>query len=136
MSHSPFPPTLPRRTPLSRGERHAHVTADGEPEITSPPGTTGLRAQNPACTMDAAREFESLGGRSLVHEADPDQVEAAVAATEEHFGPVDVWINCAFSTVFARFEEISYDEYQRATEAMYLGFVNGTRSALRRMGCR
>ncbi|MFI1535310.1 SDR family oxidoreductase [Streptomyces anandii] len=84
----------------------------------------------------AAKEVESLGGRALVHEADvadPDQVEAAAAAAEEHFGPVDVWINCAFSTVFAPFEEISHEEYRRATEVTYLGFVNGTRSALKRM---
>ncbi|MFF9817683.1 SDR family oxidoreductase [Streptomyces sp. NPDC014006] len=84
----------------------------------------------------AAEEVESLGGRALVQEtdvADPDQVEAAAAAAEERFGPIDVWINCAFSTVFAPFEEITAEEYRRATEVTYLGFVNGTRSALKRM---
>jgi short-subunit dehydrogenase len=84
----------------------------------------------------AAKELESLGGRPLVREADvadPDQIEAGAAAAEERFGPIDVWINCAFSTVFAPFEEVTPEEYQRATEVTYLGFVNGTRAALKRM---
>ncbi|MFF8594780.1 SDR family oxidoreductase [Streptomyces sp. NPDC015220] len=85
---------------------------------------------------EAAKEVESLGGRPLVHMADvadPDQVEAAASAAEREFGPVDVWINCAFSTVFAPFDEITPEEYRRATEVTYLGFVNGTRAALKRM---
>jgi short-subunit dehydrogenase len=84
----------------------------------------------------AAQEIESLGGRPLVHEADvadPDQMEAGAAAAEERFGPIDVWINCVFSTVFAPFEKITPEEYQRATQVTYLGFVNGTRVALKRM---
>src|SRR5436190_16348447 len=64
-------------------------------------GRTGLDS--------AAGEVEvaSLGGRPLVQVADvadPDQVDAAATAAAERFGPVDVWINCAFSTVFAPFE--------------------------------
>ncbi|GAB1326025.1 SDR family oxidoreductase [Streptomyces sennicomposti] len=85
---------------------------------------------------NAAKEVESLGGRPLVHVADvadPAQVEAAAEAAEREFGPIDVWINCAFSTVFAPFEEITPEEYRRATEVTYLGFVNGTRAALTRM---
>jgi NAD(P)-dependent dehydrogenase (short-subunit alcohol dehydrogenase family) len=83
-----------------------------------------------------AKEVESLGGRALARQADvadPDQVEAAAAAAEEEFGPIDEWINCAFSTVFAPFDEIGHEEYVRATEVTYLGFVNGTRAALKRM---
>ncbi|QKW30530.1 SDR family oxidoreductase [Streptomyces seoulensis] len=85
---------------------------------------------------NCAEEVESLGGRPLVQVADvadPEQVEAVAEAAERAFGPVGVWINCAFSTVFAPFEEVTPEEYRRATEVTYLGFVNGTRTALKRM---
>ncbi|MGW7791203.1 SDR family oxidoreductase, partial [Streptomyces tricolor] len=65
--------------------------------------------------------------------APPAQLEAAAEAAEKTFGPIDVWINCAFATVFAPFEEITAEEFQRVTDVTYLGFVNGTRSALKRM---
>ncbi|MDX2597532.1 MULTISPECIES: SDR family oxidoreductase [Streptomyces] len=84
----------------------------------------------------AADEVAALGGRPLVQTADvadPAQVEAVAEAAEKEFGPIDVWINCAFSSVFAPFEEITPEEYKRITEVTYLGFVNGTRAALKRM---
>ncbi|WP_199808357.1 SDR family oxidoreductase [Streptomyces sp. NRRL S-1022] len=84
----------------------------------------------------AADEVAALGGRPLVQPADvadPAQTEAVAEAAEKEFGPIDVWINCAFSSVFAPFEEITPEEYRRTTEVTYLGFVNGTRSALTRM---
>jgi NAD(P)-dependent dehydrogenase (short-subunit alcohol dehydrogenase family) len=84
----------------------------------------------------AAEEIESLGGRSLVQvadTADAEQVEAVADAAERTFGPMDVWINCAFTSVFAPFDEITAEEYDRVTHVTYLGFVNGTRTALRRM---
>ncbi|MEU3660392.1 SDR family oxidoreductase [Streptomyces sp. NPDC032940] len=95
-----------------------------------------LIARGQAGLDAAAQEVEALGGRPLAHIADvarAEQVEGAASAAEEHFGPIDVWINCAFSTVFAPFEDITAEEYQRATEVTYLGFVNGTRAALTRM---
>ncbi|MFH9425337.1 SDR family oxidoreductase [Streptomyces sp. NPDC017529] len=91
-------------------------------------GRTGLDA--------AAAEVEARGGRALVlptDVADPGQVEAAAQAVEDAFGAIDVWVNNAFSSVFAPFTEIGAEEYGRATEVTYLGFVNGTRAALRRM---
>ncbi|MFI1164655.1 SDR family oxidoreductase [Streptomyces sp. NPDC020801] len=84
----------------------------------------------------AAKEVESLGGRPLVQvadTADAQQTEAAADAAEQTFGPIDVWINCAFTSVFAPFDEITAGEYERVTQVTYLGFVNGTRSALKRM---
>jgi hypothetical protein len=44
-----------------------------------------------------------------------------------------VWVNDAFTSVFAPFMEIEPEEFRRVTEVTYLGFVNGTRAALRRM---
>jgi NAD(P)-dependent dehydrogenase (short-subunit alcohol dehydrogenase family) len=84
----------------------------------------------------AADEVAALGGRPLVQPADvadPAQTDAVAEAAEKEFGPIDVWINCAFASVFAPFDEITPEEYRRITEVAYLGFVNGTRSALARM---
>ncbi|GAA3419995.1 hypothetical protein GCM10018952_61490 [Streptosporangium vulgare] len=84
----------------------------------------------------AAREVRRAGGEALTiaaDTADHDQIDAAAERAEAELGPIDVWVNVAFSSVFAPFTEITPDEFRRATEVTYLGFVNGTRAALRRM---
>lgn len=90
--------------------------------------------------LNAARqEVEEAGGRALVlptDVADPEQVEAAAAKTEGEFGPIDVWVNNAMTTIFSPFAEIRPDEYKRATEVTYLGCVYGTMAALKRMKAR
>ncbi|GAA1090966.1 SDR family oxidoreductase [Kitasatospora arboriphila] len=65
--------------------------------------------------------------------ADPDAVEAAARRAEEELGPIDVWVNDAFSSVFAPFTEITPEEFRRVTEVSYLGYVYATGAALRRM---
>ncbi|MGI5405041.1 SDR family oxidoreductase [Streptomyces sp. CA-135486] len=83
-----------------------------------------------------AAEVEELGGRALTiptDVADYDQVEAAARAAEDAFGPIDIWVNVAFASVFAPFTEIEPEEYRRITEVTYLGYVHGTRAALTRM---
>src|SRR4051812_5480323 len=47
--------------------------------------------------------------------------------------PIDLWINCAMVTVYAPFDAVAPDEFERVTRVVYLGSVNGTRAALRRM---
>jgi NADP-dependent 3-hydroxy acid dehydrogenase YdfG len=87
--------------------------------------------------LDAAvAEVEDLGGRGLAvpaDVADHRQVEAAADAALEAFGSVDVWVNVAFASVFAPFTQITPEEFERVTAVTYLGFVNGTRAALRLM---
>jgi short-subunit dehydrogenase len=99
----------------------------------------GLIARGRASLEAAAAEVRSLGGQALVvpaDVADPEQVEAAASAIEEHFGPIDVWVNDAMATVFAPVAETGAAEFKRATEVTYLGTVHGTMSALRRMSER
>jgi NAD(P)-dependent dehydrogenase (short-subunit alcohol dehydrogenase family) len=84
----------------------------------------------------ARREVEAEGAEGLplvVDVADANAVEAAAGTVEEELGPIDVWVNNAMTTVFSRFEDVTPDEFRRATEVTYLGYVWGTRSALRRM---
>jgi NAD(P)-dependent dehydrogenase (short-subunit alcohol dehydrogenase family) len=87
--------------------------------------------------LDQAKaELESFGGRALAIPADiadPDQVEAAAEQVERELGPIDIWVNNAMATIFSPFQEIRPEEFRRATEVTYLGFVWGTQAALRRM---
>jgi NAD(P)-dependent dehydrogenase (short-subunit alcohol dehydrogenase family) len=91
-------------------------------------GTEGLEA--------ARREVEAAGGRGLaipVDVANPEAVEEAAERTEAELGPIDVWVNNAMVTIFARMQDVKPEEFRRATEVTYLGTVWGTMSALRRM---
>ena len=99
----------------------------------------GLLARGQEGLDGAAREVHSLGGKALAvptDVSDHSQVEAAAARVEEHFGPIDVWINDAMATVFARFLDTEPEEFKRATEVTYLGAVYGTMVALKRMTAR
>jgi NAD(P)-dependent dehydrogenase (short-subunit alcohol dehydrogenase family) len=84
----------------------------------------------------ASREVELAGRRGLAvpaDVADAEALEAAADRIERELGPIDVWVNDAMTSVFATFLDIEPAEYERATRVTYLGFVNGTRAALRRM---
>ena len=84
----------------------------------------------------ARRDVEEAGGRALVLRldvADAHAVEQAADRVVEAFGRIDVWVNNAMATIFARAEDIRPDEYKRVTEVTYLGQVHGTLAALRHM---
>ena len=91
-------------------------------------GVDGLEA--------AKREIESAGGRAMVlplDVADANAVEKAAAAVEQEFGPIDIWVNNAMTSVFSPVKEMLPEEYKRVTEVTYLGVVYGTLAALKRM---
>src|SRR6185437_8192703 len=95
-----------------------------------------LIARGQAGLDGAAQDVEEAGGKALTLPADMAdyaQVTDAAQQAEDFFGPVDVWINVAFTSVFAPFSEISAAEFRRVTEVSYLGFVHGTMAALDRM---
>jgi NAD(P)-dependent dehydrogenase (short-subunit alcohol dehydrogenase family) len=110
-----------RATAILYGRRQANVA---------------LLARGKAGLEEAAADVRNHGGNPLAIQADvaePDQVDAAADQVEAELGPIDVWINVAFTSVFAPFTEISAAEFKRVTEVSYLGFVYGTMAALRHM---
>lgn len=110
-----------RATAQLFGQRGANVT---------------LLARGAAGLEGAARDVESGGGKALAiptDVADHSAVESAADEAESAFGPIDVWVNVAFTSVFAPFSEIKPEEFKRVTEVSYLGYVYGTMAALARM---
>lgn len=96
----------------------------------------GLLARGHAGLEAARQDVEAAGGMALVvptDVSDPEAVEAAAAAVEEAFGPIDVWINNAMTAVFSPVHEMTPAEFRRVTEVTYLGYVHGTLAALKRM---
>jgi len=96
----------------------------------------GLLARGRQGLAGALDDVEALGGEAIAlptDVADADAVEAAAAAVEERFGPIDVWVNNAMASVFSTVAEMKAEEYRRVTDVTYLGYVHGTLSALRRM---
>jgi NAD(P)-dependent dehydrogenase (short-subunit alcohol dehydrogenase family) len=87
--------------------------------------------------LDAAqREVEEMGCKALAIStdvADSKAVEDAAARIERELGPIDIWVNNAFAGIFSRFMDVTPEEYERVTQVTYLGQVNGTRAALKRM---
>jgi NAD(P)-dependent dehydrogenase (short-subunit alcohol dehydrogenase family) len=84
----------------------------------------------------ARADVEALGGTALVcpvDTADAGALDQVAERVEKELGEIDVWVNVAFTSVFARFVDIEPEEFERVTQVTYLGFVNGTRSALNRM---
>ena len=90
--------------------------------------------------LDAAEaDVKRRGQRALVlpcDVADARAVENAAEQVERHLGPIDVWVNGAMASVFSPVKEMEAEEYKRVTDVTYLGCVNGTLAALRRMSPR
>jgi NAD(P)-dependent dehydrogenase (short-subunit alcohol dehydrogenase family) len=91
-------------------------------------GVTGLE--------QAAREITRAGGSAVpisLDVADAAAVSRAVERIETEVGPIDVWVNVAFTSVFAPFEQITPAEFKRVTEVSYLGYVYSTMAVLPRL---
>jgi NAD(P)-dependent dehydrogenase (short-subunit alcohol dehydrogenase family) len=102
--------------------------ADGDAVALLARGEVGLDG--------AAKDVELAGGRALpipTDVADHGQIQVAADRIERELGPIDIWINVAFTAVFGPFMEVHPDEFKRVTEVAYLGYVYATRVALDRM---
>ena len=131
---------------MSNGEVHRRVVA-----VTGASGGVGravvrefakrgdsiaLLSRGEVGLAATAGEVTAAGATPMVvpvDVADPFQIEAAVARIENELGPIDIWVNSAFTSIFAPFAEISPEEFKRVTEVTYLGAVYATMAVLRRM---
>lgn len=98
--------------------------------------SVGLIARGAERLEQARAELESLGAR--VHTvaadvADADALAQAADAIEAALGPITVWVNNAMATVYSSIRDLEPEEVRRVTEVTYLGAVNGTLAAMKRM---
>jgi len=95
-----------------------------------------LLARGAAGLAGAAADVEAAGGRALAIPTDVasfDEVDAAASRVETEWGPIDVWVNDAMTTVFAPAWDVKPADFARAIEVTFLGQVWGTTAALARM---
>jgi NAD(P)-dependent dehydrogenase (short-subunit alcohol dehydrogenase family) len=83
----------------------------------------------------AEDQIRSVGGDVISATVDVADSAAIFAAAEEieNWHSIDVWINSAMATIFSPFSKLSPEEFRRATEVSYLGYVYGTMAALKHM---
>jgi NAD(P)-dependent dehydrogenase (short-subunit alcohol dehydrogenase family) len=108
-------------------------------ELAARGDAVALLARGEDGLAGAAEDVRKAGGTPLpivVDVADYAAVDEAAERVEKELGPIDLWVNDAFSSVFAPFSEIEMDEFKRVTEVSYLGYVYGTKAALTRMRTR
>lgn len=78
-------------------------------------------------------EICQLGGEVIAVPADVavfDQVKAVADKAVEHFGRLDTWVHLAATSVFARFEQVTPEEFRRVIEVNLMGQVYGAMVAL------
>ncbi len=98
--------------------------------------SVALLARGQKGLAGAAEDVRGFGSKALPIEVDTSDFGALAAVgerVEAELGPIDVWVNVAFTSVFSPFTKIEPAEYKRVTEVSYLGFVYGTRVALDHM---
>src|SRR5579883_857823 len=105
-------------------------------EFARPGVRIALLARGEGGLRGAKRDVEAAGAEAMAlptDVADADAVDRAAEAVEEKFGPIDIWVNDAMTSVFSPVKQMKPEEYKRVTEVTYLGTVYGTLAALKRM---
>jgi len=95
-----------------------------------------LLARGMKALKATAAEVEAAGSEALIISvdlADNEAVENAAQKIQDTWNVIDIWVNNAMVSVFAPFTKVEPEDFKRVTELTYLGQVNGTRAALKRM---
>jgi short-subunit dehydrogenase len=95
--------------------------------------TLVLAARRETALHEAARRCEELGGRALVIPTDvanEGAVKELARRAIEELGRIDVWVNNAAVSLFARFEEAPSEAYRRVIETNLFGYIHGARAVL------
>ena len=96
----------------------------------------GLIARGSERLEQARQELEASGVR--VHTvsadvADAEAVDKAASEIKAALGPIAVWVNNAMATIYSPIGKLDAAEIARVTAVTYMGAVNGTLAALKRM---
>lgn len=92
-----------------------------------------VSARSQVGLSSVVEEIQSFGGDAisiLADVADFEQVKAIADKTVEHFGRLDTWVHAAATSMFARFEQITPEEFKRVIDVNLLGQAYGAMSAI------
>lgn len=95
-----------------------------------------LSARREDALLDLARECEIAGGQAMVVPADVTDAKAVnelARRAVEQFGRIDVWVNNAAVTMFARVVDMPLEDVRRLLDVNIMGYLHGGRAALRQM---
>lgn len=95
--------------------------------------TLVLAARREAALQEVAATCEAAGATAIAVPTDvtqEDQVQALAQKAIESFGRIDVWINNAAVSLFAKFEAAPADAFRRVIETNLFGYVYGARAAM------
>ncbi|MEA5618088.1 SDR family oxidoreductase [Cronbergia sp. UHCC 0137] len=92
-----------------------------------------LAARTEEALEEVAQECDRLGANAIVVRTDV-RYESAVQDLAERaidsFGQLDVWVNNAAISLFARFEETPSEAFRQVIETNLFGYIYGARAAL------
>jgi NAD(P)-dependent dehydrogenase (short-subunit alcohol dehydrogenase family) len=111
-------------TGIGRASALAFARAGATVVVTS-------RREEVLCTL--AESCKNLGGRAIAIAADVTDeriIQDLARRVVESFGRIDVWINNAAVTLFARFEQTPPEAYRRVIETNLFGCIHGARAVL------
>ena len=94
-----------------------------------------LSGRDTEALREAEHECASSGARTLAVTTDvckEDQVEQLASKAAEAFGRIDIWVNNAGVSLFAKFEDAPSEDFRQVIETDFFGYVNGARAALKR----
>jgi short-subunit dehydrogenase len=95
-----------------------------------------LAARREGALDELARECERRGGQSIVipvDVTDPKAVDELARRAVERFGRIDVWVNNAAVSMFARILDTPLEDLRRVIDVNIMGYVHGARAALAQM---
>jgi short-subunit dehydrogenase len=102
-------------------------------EVARKKGTIVMASRQESALRELEDECRELGGRPLAVPTDVRDEQAVknlARKTVEHFGRIDVWVNNAAVSLFARIEEAPYEDYRRVIETNLFGYVHGARAVI------
>lgn len=105
-------------------------------ELAGPGVRLALLARDDSRLRLAADQLKRKGAIVLTASVDVSEsiaVDRIADEIETELGPIAIWINNASTSVVGEVHEITNSEFKRVTEVAYLGYVHGTRAALRHM---
>lgn len=92
-----------------------------------------VSARSQAGLATLVEEITQNGGDAIAVPADVadfEQVKAVADKTVEHFGQLDTWVHASATSVFAMFDQITPEEFQRVIDVTLMGQVYGAKAAL------